>query len=128
MIGLSILSILCHSAYLNVFTMILNVPAGVVAVPPSTLGQEAEPAARDARSGGLGFGRSGRSDEPFRGKSSPSTTYSSEHMYKGVKVSDEDTLLGLVRRKDKMVTGYEDYIRRYGYDAVPNLRAQRPPL
>ncbi|KAI7965568.1 hypothetical protein MJO29_001316 [Puccinia striiformis f. sp. tritici] len=108
--------------------MILNVPAGVVAVPPSTLGQEAEPAARDARSGGLGFGRSGRSDEPFRGKSSPSTTYSSEHMYKGVKVSDEDTLLGLVRRKDKMVTGYEDYIRRYGYDAVPNLRAQRPPL
>ncbi|KAI9611634.1 hypothetical protein H4Q26_008589 [Puccinia striiformis f. sp. tritici PST-130] len=49
MIGLSILSILCHSAYLNVFTMILNVSAGVVAIPPTTLGQEAEPAVRDAR-------------------------------------------------------------------------------
>ncbi|KAH9451178.1 hypothetical protein MJO28_009287 [Puccinia striiformis f. sp. tritici] len=108
MIGRVILAILCHSAYLNIFTVILNAPAGVVA-PPTFAGEEAESVAheasgvrfansatRDLVGGGGELSRSGpRGENPLRDATVP-TTYN-------VKVSDEGYLLSLIEAREEEV-------------------------
>lgn len=136
MISPVILAILCHSAYLNIFTVILNAPAGVVA--PATI-LEVEGAGslvHDARGGSfpdpqtraLGGGGGGllsascsRGGDPFR-EAATSLMHSSGWTYKNVKTSDEETLLRLVRRQDEMVSKDKERLNQYGYKGLVRSR------
>ncbi|KAH9445187.1 hypothetical protein Pst134EA_031718 [Puccinia striiformis f. sp. tritici] len=114
MIGPAISVILCHLAYLIIFTVTLNTPAGVVA-HPSPVFKEAEEVGQDARGVSFDFNRSGsRGNGLSFGLTSP-ITYRSGNIYNDVKASHEDTLFDLVRQKDEMVSEYKAKITRKSY-------------
>ncbi|KAI9622429.1 hypothetical protein H4Q26_015108 [Puccinia striiformis f. sp. tritici PST-130] len=111
MIGPAILAILCHSAFLNVFMVILNAPAGVVA--PSILeAEEAGSVVHDAhgssfsnsqtrdlgRGGGDLNGSGSRGDNQFD-DAATSLMYSSGPIFNDLVPSDENTLLRLATKK-----------------------------
>ncbi|KAI9622430.1 hypothetical protein H4Q26_015109 [Puccinia striiformis f. sp. tritici PST-130] len=112
MISPVILAILCHSAYLNIFTVILNAPAGVVA--PATI-LEVEGAGslvHDARGGSF-------PDPQTRALGGGGEQ---RWTYKNVKTSDEETLLRLVRRQDEMVSKDKEWLNQYGYKGLVRSR------
>ncbi|KAH9450824.1 hypothetical protein H4Q26_017296 [Puccinia striiformis f. sp. tritici PST-130] len=112
MVGRVILAILCHSAYLNIFTVLLNAPAGVVA-PLTSMGKGAETIAGHAP-GAFDSTLSGsRSVDTSLGQAS-AITDNSEHIYNDVKASDEDALFDLVKARDGSVDSYRGSINRHG--------------
>ncbi|KAH9464913.1 hypothetical protein Pst134EB_004413 [Puccinia striiformis f. sp. tritici] len=109
MIGRVVLAIVCHLAYLNIFTVILNAPAVVVAPSVTFSGKEAESVVHETSGAnfvhsenqglarlGLDFSGSGPKGEDQLREASASTTYD-------LKVSDEETLLRLVEARRKHV-------------------------
>ncbi|KAH9450725.1 hypothetical protein Pst134EB_018247 [Puccinia striiformis f. sp. tritici] len=125
MIGPAILAILCHSAFLNVFMVILNAPAGVVA--PSILeAEEAGSVVHDAhgssfsnsqtrdlgRGGGDLNGSGSRGDNQFD-DAATSLMYSSGPIFNDLVPSDENTLLRLATKKDETVRGYKKLSKQY---------------
>ncbi|KAH9464914.1 hypothetical protein MJO29_001413 [Puccinia striiformis f. sp. tritici] len=105
MIGRVVLAIVCHLAYLHIFTVILNAPAGVVAPIVTLSGKGAESVAHEtfgvnsahsktqdlAKLGGDFSPSSPKGEDPLR-EATASTT-------NDVKISDEKTLLGLVEAR-----------------------------
>ncbi|KAH9451229.1 hypothetical protein Pst134EB_018727 [Puccinia striiformis f. sp. tritici] len=137
MIGPVILAILCHSAYLTLFTVILDAPAGVVA-HPSPVFKEAEEVGQDARGVSFDFNRSGsRGNGLSFGVTSP-ITYRSGNIYNDVRAPREDTLhrtfyedalFNFVKEKDEMVSEYRAKIDGKSYAELVNLLEKgRDPL
>ncbi|KAI7954039.1 hypothetical protein MJO28_006586 [Puccinia striiformis f. sp. tritici] len=137
MIGPLIIVILCHSAYLNIFTVILNAPAGVVAPSPIIV-KGVESVAHD--SSGVIFAGSQKLVEgedlsrPASGKGFESVVHESSGVNpadsrnlvgggeglgrsdaKGeVKVSDEETLVGLMETRQNEVIKAKEDMKRNG--------------
>ncbi|KNF03121.1 hypothetical protein PSTG_03706 [Puccinia striiformis f. sp. tritici PST-78] len=130
MIGPVIMAILCHSAYLNIFTVILNAPPGVVAPSfPTGTGKGVESVVHDSSvvdlslaGGGKDFSRSGLKGEDLATAPTPNDA----------KVSDEETLLGhievrqqkVIKAKKDMQDSYGSQVEHYSYgdlDALESL-------